>query len=106
VGGPGQATSQRPRLYAAGASSFLDAFNVSTISTVIELVITSNTNLAAAPGNVLLAAAASGLPKDSVANVSQLRTLDKTFLSNRVRRLSANLLAQVEAGLWAVLELP
>ncbi len=54
-----------------------DTFTQSNINTVIVVIITSNLNLAAAPGNVLLRKAASGLPKDSVANVSQILTLDK-----------------------------
>ena len=64
-----------------------DDFNRSRISTVIVVAITSNTRLAAAPGNVLLPSKVSGLPKDSVANVSQLITLDKAFLTGRVGSL-------------------
>src|ERR1035437_3666552 len=55
-----------------------DPFNVSRLSTTVAAVITSNTGLAAMPGNVLLPAAASGLPHDSVVNVTALMTLDKT----------------------------
>ncbi|MEJ7801559.1 MAG: type II toxin-antitoxin system PemK/MazF family toxin, partial [Ilumatobacter sp.] len=54
-----------------------DSFNRSRIATVIVAMITSNTDLAAAPGNVSLAAGVAGLDKDSVANVSQITTLDK-----------------------------
>lgn len=57
-----------------------DAFTQSRISTVIVVIITSNIKLAEAPGNVLLPYAASGLSKDSVTNVSQIFTVDKTFL--------------------------
>ena len=56
-----------------------DDFNRSRINTVIAVVITSNIRLAEAPGNVLLSRKATGLPKQSVANVSQLITLDKAF---------------------------
>ncbi len=82
-----------------------DDFNRSRISTVIVVAITSNTRLAAAPGNVLLPSKASGLPKDSVANVSQLITLDKAFLTERVASLGKRELAAVEAGLNLVLGL-
>jgi mRNA interferase MazF len=60
-----------------------NAFNRSRIRTVLAVVLTSNLRLSDAPGNVFLAAAVSGLPKDSVANVSQIVTLDKGFLSGR-----------------------
>ena len=57
-----------------------NAFNQSRIHTVIAVVITANLRLADAPGNVRLVASETGLPKDSVANVSQIITVDKTFL--------------------------
>jgi mRNA interferase MazF len=82
-----------------------DDFNRSRISTVIAVVITSNTHLAEAPGNVLLSKKASGLPKESAANVSQLITLDKAFLTKKVRKLAKRELAAVEAGLQLVLAL-
>lgn len=59
-----------------------DTFTQSRITTVIVVVITSNIQLAEAPGNVLLPHAVSGLPRDSVANISQVFTVDKTFLGN------------------------
>jgi mRNA interferase MazF len=83
-----------------------DDFNRSRISTVLVVVITSNTRLAAAPGNVLLSSKASSLPKESVANVSQLLTLDKSFLTARVGKLASREFAAVEAGLHLVLALP
>src|SRR5215472_7446219 len=58
-----------------------DSFNRSRIQTVIVAVITSNVELAQAPGNVLLPARSAGLPRDSVVNVSQLLTLDRSFLT-------------------------
>jgi len=82
-----------------------DEFNRSRIGTVIAAVITSNTRLAEAPGNVLISRKASGLPKESVVNVSQLITLDKTFLRERVKKLATRELAQVENGLRLVLSL-
>lgn len=82
-----------------------DAYNVSNISTIIVAAITSNAQLANAPGNVLLTSAASGLPKASVVNVSQLLTVDKSYFSKRVRRLASGSRQLVEEGLRAVLDL-
>jgi mRNA interferase MazF len=65
-----------------------DALNRSRISTVVCVPLTSNLTWADAPGNVLLPAAITGLPKDSVANVSQIITLDKTVLTDRVGKIS------------------
>jgi mRNA interferase MazF len=73
---------------------------------VIAVVITSNVRLVDAPGNVLVPAKSTGLPKDSVANVSQLITLDRDFLVERVGELRARLMAEVDAGLKLVLALP
>jgi mRNA interferase MazF len=83
-----------------------DAFNASGLRTVVCVVITSNTRWAKAPGNVLLAARATGLPKPSVANVSQLVTLDRTALTQRVGRLSASTFELVLAGIDVVLGRP
>lgn len=82
-----------------------DEFNRSRIGTVIAAVMTSNTRLAEAPGNVLIPRRASGLPRESVVNVSQLITLDKTFLRERVKKLATRELAEVENGLRLVLSL-
>lgn len=57
-----------------------DSFNASRIATTVVVPLTSNLRLAAAPGNVVLAAARTGLPKDSVANVSQLLSIDRRHL--------------------------
>lgn len=64
-----------------------DSFNRSALRTVVCVVLTSNLKWADAPGNVLLAPRATGLPRDSVANVSQVITLDKTSLTERAGRL-------------------
>jgi mRNA interferase MazF len=69
------------------------------------VVLTSNTRLLDAPGNVLLPSGATGLPRDSVANVPQIVTLDDDYLSERVGRLPPTLMAQVDAGLKLVLDL-
>ena len=65
-----------------------DPFNRSRIATVVCVPLTSNLRWADAPGNVLLTAKATGLPKDSVANVSQLVTLDKASLTERTGKLA------------------
>jgi mRNA interferase MazF len=80
-----------------------DAFNASGLRTVVCVVLTSNPRWAEAPGNVLLTAKATGLPKASVANVSQLVTLDRTALTVRPGRLSASNLELVLAGIDVVL---
>jgi mRNA interferase MazF len=80
-----------------------DAFNASSLRTVVCVVLTSNTRWAEAPGNVLLTARAAGLPKPSGANVSQLVTLDRSALTERAGRLSASNLELVLAGIVVVL---
>lgn len=80
-------------------------FNRSRIATVIAVVITSNTKLAQAPGNVFLPKKLTELPKDSVANVSQVVTIDKRFLTERISTIPPSILEQVEKGLRLVLHL-
>lgn len=80
-----------------------DAFNRSRIATVICVPLTSNTAWAEAPGNVLLRRRSTGLDRDSVANVSQVVTLDRTVLSERVGKLSSAKLDLVLAGIDVVL---
>ena len=82
-----------------------DTFNQSNIGTVIVVAVTSNTRLVAAPGNVLLSSRVSGLPKASVANVSQILTLDKSFLTERIGTLPDHLQEAVDEGLRMVLYL-
>jgi len=82
-----------------------DSFNRSSIRTVVVAVITSNLRLAEAPGNVLLPARVSGLPRDSVVNVSQILTLDRSFLTEKAGELSGQVLKEVNAGIRLVLEL-
>ncbi len=82
-----------------------NSFNQSRIQTVVAVAITSNVKLAQAPGNVLLSAKGSGLPKPSVVNVSQIISLDKTFLEKRVKILAKRDLAMVEEGIRLVLSL-
>lgn len=82
-----------------------DDFNRSRIQTVIAIVVTSNLLLGRAPGNVHLKALSTGLPKDSVANVSQIVTLDRDCFTERVSRLRPDELKRVEEGVRLVLGL-
>lgn len=82
-----------------------DDFNRSRIQTVVVVAITSNIALAAAPGNLLLKSRVSGLPRDSVVNVSQVITVDKRFLTDRVKALDPRIFGEVEDGLRLVLGL-
>jgi len=82
-----------------------DPFNASRLNTTIAAVITSNTAPAAVPGNVFLPTAASGLPKDSVINVTALVTLDKTDLDEPAGHAPASLMDEVDRGLRRVLGL-
>lgn len=80
-----------------------DDFNRSRINTVVVAVLTSNVTLAQAPGNVLARARRTGLPRDSVVNVSQLLTVDKRLLTEKVRALDSATMAEVDDGLRLVL---
>jgi mRNA interferase MazF len=82
-----------------------DEFNRSRIRTVIAAVVTSNITLVAAPGNVLLPKRGLGLSRESVVNVSQIVTLDKAFLTERVGRLPPAKLRELDEGLRLVLAL-
>jgi len=82
-----------------------DAFNRSRIRTVIAVALTANLRLVDAPGNVLVPATASGLPKDSVANVSQVLTIDKDFLAEPAGRIKGRLMSDVDSGLRLALGL-
>jgi mRNA interferase MazF len=76
-----------------------DAFNRSRIGTVVCVPLTSNLAWADAPGNVLLPSGTTGLPKDSVANVSQVLTLDKTDLTERVGKVAR---PKIDLLLWGI----
>lgn len=82
-----------------------DAFNRSRISTVLCAVVTSNLRLADAPGNVSLDAGEAGLDRPSVVNVSQVVTLDKAALVERLGTLDGAQIRLVELGLRRVLNL-
>ena len=93
--GPG---FRRPVLVVQG-----DALNRSRLRTVICVPLTSNLRWAGAPGNVLLPARATGLPKDPVANASQIITLDRELLTEEVGKLSKRQLELILAGIDIVL---
>lgn len=91
---------RRPVLVVQG-----DEFNASRIHTVVVVTLTSNVALQAAPGNVLLSKRSTRLPKASVATVSQMVTLDKSFLTERISRLDPAAMVAVDEGLRLVLNL-
>lgn len=80
-------------------------FNASRLRNTVAAVITSNTRLAAMPGNVFIPAAATGLPRDSVVNVTALVTLDKTDIGSQAGHLPESLMDDVDRGLRRVLAL-
>lgn len=80
-----------------------DALNRSALSTTVCVPLTGNTKWAAAPGNVLLSARVTGLPKDSVANVSQIVAIDRGLLRERVGKLSKAKLRSILEGIDVVL---
>ena len=90
---------RRPVLVVQG-----DPLNRSRIATVVCVALTSNMKWSAAPGNVALSAVMTGLPRDSVANVSQIVTLDKAALAERVGKLPRSKLALVLSGIDVVLD--
>jgi mRNA interferase MazF len=77
--------------------------NRSRIATVVCVPLTSNTIWASAPGNVLLSGKVTGLPKDSVANVSQIVALDRSLLTEQLGRLRPKHLAQILHGIDVIL---
>lgn len=80
-------------------------FNASRIATVVVATMTSNLALAEAPGNVRVGKVQSGLPQPSVINVSQLITLDRSILTQKVKMLAGKVMDDVDAGLRLVLAL-
>lgn len=82
-----------------------DPFNASAINTVVVVPLTSNTGLAALPGNVFVPAVYAGLDKDSVANVSQVTVVSREFLDPAVARMPSDLLDALDRGLRLVLGL-
>lgn len=82
-----------------------DAFNRSRIATVVVAVLTSNLDRARAPGTVRIPKRSSGLDRASVVNLSQLATVDRSFLGERVGSLPAKTMDEVDRALALVLDL-
>jgi mRNA interferase MazF len=82
-----------------------DSYNRTGPGTVVVAVITSTTQVASRPGNVFLPAAASGLPRDSVVNVTALVTVDRRELESRVGSVPQSIMRKVDQGLRRVFEL-
>lgn len=82
-----------------------DDFNLTNLNTIIGVIITSNLDLAEMPGNVLLKKEQTELAKDSVANVTQVVTVDKSELLEYIGTLSERKMEQIENGLRLVLSL-
>lgn len=80
-------------------------FNDSRIATVVIAAITSNLALAEAPGNIRIGKSESGLSKPSIINVSQVLTVDRSYLTERVRALPQQIMSRVDSGLRLVLGL-
>jgi mRNA interferase MazF len=101
----GEVTGSRPAKRRPVLVVQSDAYSASALSTVVAVVLTSNTALAAMPGNVFVPATASGLPRDSVVNVTGIVTLDEDDLTEMAGQLPSYLLADVDQGLRRVLDL-
>ncbi len=82
-----------------------DEFNRSAIRTVICSAITTNLNLAGAPGNVQLSTRTSGLSKPSVVNISQLLSIDRTRLTDRIKGIDTESMRLIDEGLRLILTL-
>ncbi len=82
-----------------------DAYNESRLATVVAVVVTSNTSLAVMPGNVFLPATATGLPRDSVVNVTAIVTLNKADLVEHAGDAPLTLLREIDRGLRSSLNL-
>ena len=82
-----------------------DAFTQSRLQTVLVVVLTSNLKLAEAPGNVLLSARSTGLPKSSVANISQIIAVEKSLLTEEIGQVPPRDMLRIEEGLRLILSL-
>ncbi len=82
-----------------------DPFNTSRLATIIALVLTTNQRLAVLPGNVFLPAQATGLPKDSVVNVTAVVTLNKSDCRDLAGTIPPYLMGTIDQGLRTVLNL-
>ncbi|MBE1464716.1 type II toxin-antitoxin system PemK/MazF family toxin [Kibdelosporangium phytohabitans] len=101
----GEADGSRPAKRRPVLVIQANPYNASRLATVLAAVLTSNTILATAPGNVFLPASATGLPRDSVVNVTALVTLNKDDLSGQVGEVPISLMRDVDSGLRRALAL-
>jgi mRNA interferase MazF len=101
----GQSSGSRPAHRRPVLVIQSDSYNESRLATALVAVVTSNTALATMPGNVFLPLTATGLPRDSVVNVTALVTLNKDDLSEQVGQIRGRLLDDVDRGLRQVLKL-
>jgi len=81
-----------------------NVFNASKIKTIVVCAITSNLKWAKSPGNVLLKKGDGNIPKDSVVNISQIETVDKSFLSEKIGTLSSSKIHQIIEGVRLLIE--
>jgi mRNA interferase MazF len=101
--GPARGSAPAERRPVVVVSS--DRFNASKLNTVVVVVLTTNQRLAAMPGNVAVPVDLSGLPRDSVVNVTSLMSIDRRALEDRVGELPPWVVGQIDAGLRQVLGL-
>jgi mRNA interferase MazF len=79
-------------------------FNVSRLNTVVVCALTSNLKWAKSPGNVLLKKGEGNIPKDSVVNITQIETVDKTFLTEKIGTLPLSKIKQILEGIQLLIE--
>jgi mRNA interferase MazF len=91
---------RRPAIVVQG-----DAFNSSRINTIVVAAVTSNLRMEAMPGNVRLAKGEAGISKPSVINVSQLHSIDRSFIRARIGTITNERIEEVKTGLGLVLGL-
>jgi mRNA interferase MazF len=101
----GQPTGSRPAKRRPVLVVQSDPYNASRLATTLVLVVTSNTELAGMPGNVFLPAAMTGLPRDSVANVTAIVTVDKADLDELAGEVPPSMMREVDQGLRRVLDI-
>jgi mRNA interferase MazF len=101
----GEETGSRPARRRPVLIVQANPYNASRLNTTLAVVVTSNTSLAAMPGNVFLPASATGLPKDSVVNVTAVVTVDKEDLTEAAGRVPDYLMDDIDRGLRRVLAL-
>ena len=101
----GRAVGSRPAKRRPVLVVQAEPYNVSRLATALAVVVTSNTGLATMPGNVFLPAVATGLPRDSVVNVTAVVTVNKTELEGPVGTVPGSIMRRVDHGLRRVLSL-